>query len=80
MQENKKFASRYAEVSVDRTHSQIRIRNPAWTGCPVYYNNYRCPVVIRLSLVRRLVNLLPVAQRTNAFTNGVVGRTMGRWS
>ena len=26
------------------------------------------------------VNLLPVAQRTNAFTNGVVGRTMGRWS
>ena len=36
--------------------------------------------VIRLSLGRRLVNLLPVAQRTNAFTNGVVGRTMGRWS
>ena len=30
--------------------------------------------VIRLSLGRRLVNLLPVAQRTNAFTNGVVGR------
>ena len=24
---------------------------------------------------RRLVNLLPVAQRTNAFTYGVVGRT-----
>ena len=40
--------------------------------CPVY--------VIRLSLGRRLVNLLPVAQRTNAFTNGVVGRTLGRWS
>ena len=36
--------------------------------------------VIRLSLGRRLVNLLPVAQRSNAFTNGVVGRTMGRWS
>ena len=36
--------------------------------------------VTRLSLGRRLVNLLPVAQRTNAFTNGVVGRTMGRWS
>ena len=28
--------------------------------------------VIRLSLGRRLVNLLPVAQRTNAFTTGVV--------
>ena len=33
--------------------------------------------VIRLSLGRRLVNLLPVAQQTNAFTNGVVGRTAG---
>ena len=31
-------------------------------------------VVIRLILGRRLVNLLPVAQRTNAFTNGVVDR------
>ena len=30
--------------------------------------------VTRLSLGRRLVNLLPVAQRTNAFTNGVVDR------
>ena len=30
---------------------------------------------MRLTLGRRLVNLLPVAQRTNAFTNGVVGRT-----
>ena len=30
--------------------------------------------VIRLSLGRRLVNLLPVAQWTNAFTNGVVDR------
>ena len=30
--------------------------------------------VIRLSLGRRLVNLLPLAQRTNAFTNGVVDR------
>ena len=30
--------------------------------------------VIRLSLGRRLVNLLPVAQRTNALTNGVVDR------
>ena len=28
----------------------------------------------RLSSVRRLVNVLPVAQRINAFTNGVVGR------
>ena len=31
-------------------------------------------VVIRLSLGRRLVNLLPVAQRTNALTNGVFNR------
>ena len=31
-------------------------------------------IVIRLSLGRRLVNLLPVAQRTNALTNGVVDR------
>ena len=30
--------------------------------------------VLRLSLGRRLVNLLPVAQRTHAFTNGVVDR------
>ena len=30
--------------------------------------------VIRLSWGRRMVNLLPVAQRTNAFTNGVVDR------
>ena len=43
-------------------------------------SHYCLSGVIRLSLGRRLVNLLPVAQRTNAFTNGVVGRTMGRWS
>ena len=30
--------------------------------------------VIRLSLGRRLVNLLPVAKQSNALTNGVVGR------
>ena len=30
--------------------------------------------VIRLSLGRRMVDLLQVAQRTNAFTNGVVDR------
>ena len=30
--------------------------------------------VIRLSLGRRLANLLQVAQRTNALTNGVVDR------
>ena len=30
--------------------------------------------VIRLSLRRRLVNLLPVSQRTNALTNGVIDR------
>ena len=30
--------------------------------------------VIRLNLGRRLVNLLPVAKRTNALTNGVVDR------
>ena len=32
-------------------------------------------IVIRLSLGTRLVNLLPIAQRTNALTNGVDGRT-----
>ena len=36
--------------------------------------------VISLSLGRRSVNLLPVVQRTNALTNGVVGRTMSRRS
>ena len=37
--------------------------------------------VIRLSLGRRLVKLLPVAQRTKAFTNKWRRRqTMGRWS
>ena len=30
--------------------------------------------VIRLGLGRQKVNLLPLAQRTNAFTNGVVDR------
>ena len=36
--------------------------------------NERVGGVVRLGLGRRLVNLLPVAQRTNALTNGVVGR------
>ena len=37
--------------------------------------------VIRLSLGRRSVTLLPVAQRTDAITNGIVDRPwMGRWS
>ena len=36
--------------------------------------------VIRLSLGRRLVNLLPVAQRTNAFHIWRRRQTMGRWS
>ena len=35
--------------------------------------------VIRLSFGRRLVNLLPVAQWTNAFTNGVVDRAKMWW-
>ena len=30
---------------------------------------------IRLSLGRRLINVLPVAERVNALTNGVDGRT-----
>ena len=34
-------------------------------------SHYCLSGVIRLSLGRRLVNLLPVAQRTNAFTKGV---------
>ena len=36
------------------------------------FSLYTC--VIRLSLGRRMVSLLPVAQRTNAFPNGVVDR------
>ena len=36
--------------------------------------------VIRLSLGRRLVNLSPVAQRTNAFHKWRRRQTMGRWS
>ena len=36
LQENKKIGSRYTEVSVERTHSQIR--NPAWTSFPVSYD------------------------------------------
>ena len=38
----------------------------------------RVLIVIRLSLGRRLVNLLPVAQRTNALTIGIDGRTRVR--
>ena len=37
-------------------------------------------IVIRLSLGRRLVNLSPVAQRTNAFHKWRRRQTMGRWS
>ena len=40
---------------------------------PVYTNRL-LGTVSRLSLGRRLVNLLPVAQRTDAFTNGAVDR------
>ena len=36
--------------------------------------------ITRLRLGGLLVNLSPVAQRTNPLTNGVFGRTMGRWS
>ena len=36
--------------------------------------------VVGHSLGRRLVNLLPVARRSKALTNGVVDETMGRWS
>ena len=36
--------------------------------------------VIRLSLGRRLINLLPVAQRTNASHKSRRRQTMGRWS
>ena len=39
----------------------------------MHLNTVKC-TVIRLRLGRRLVNLLPVAQRTNAFTNSVVDR------
>ena len=35
LQEIKKLESHYTEVSVERTHSQIR--NPAWTSFPVFY-------------------------------------------
>ena len=38
------------------------------------YNSTAQTTVIWLSLGRRLVNRLPVAQRTNALTNGVVDR------
>ena len=36
--------------------------------------------VMRLTLGRRLVNLLPVAQRTNAFHKWRRRQDMGRWS
>ena len=35
LQENKKFGSRYTEISVERTHSQIR--NSSWASFPVSY-------------------------------------------
>ena len=38
------------------------------------FHNHSVHCVIRLRLGRRLVNLSPVAQRTNALTNGVVHR------
>ena len=62
-------------VSSDELLSSKYVRSATGAERPIII-----PSVIRLSLGRRLVNILPVPQRTNAFTNGVVGRTMGRWS
>ena len=44
-------------------------------GCH-WLHEHHCAAVMRLSLGRQLVNLLPVAQRTmnNALTNGFVDR------
>ena len=50
MQENKQFGSHYAEVSVERTHSQIR--NPSWVSFPVLiYRKIRNWGVVILKLV-----------------------------
>ena len=46
---------------------RFEVRLEVYEGPPDRY-------VIRLSLGRRLVNLLPVAQRINALTNGVIDR------
>ena len=51
------------------THCIVRIKT-------LY--KYHRTIGIRLSLGRRLDNILPVAQRTNAFTNGVVRKTRVR--
>ena len=42
--ENKKFGSHYTDFSVERTRSQIRVRNPAWTSFPVSYSSSGSPV------------------------------------
>ena len=49
LQEHKKLWSRYTEVSVECTHSQIR--NPAWTSFPVSYEV--SGTVVRHMLLRR---------------------------
>ena len=46
----------------------------AWNGACDHLHYGMARSVVRLSLGRRSVNLLPVAQRTNALTNGVVDR------
>ena len=56
-------------------------------GLYIYILVYRYPpfapltyYTVGISLGRRLVNLLPVAQRTNALTKWRRRQTMGRWS
>ena len=60
-------------------HRRPNLRQEILEDRRLFWSNNHGPVapvdyVIRLSLGRRLVHLLPVAQRTNAFTDGVVDR------
>ena len=62
----------YAHTFIPGTHNNVMVRRiPRFKGGES---------VIRLSLGRRLVNLSPVAQRTNAFHKWRRRQTMGRWS
>ena len=72
-----KYASHLAGFYFERWYRSLDFSHYLFLH---YMARCGCCRVVRLSLGRRLVNHLPVTQRTNALTNGVVGRTMGRWS
>ena len=66
--------ARFAYWASSRCYSRTWYVSCLERRAPLFDSDHGTDYVIRLILGRRLVNLLPVAQRTNALTNGVVDR------